>query len=138
MSVFVVKENMDLTVEQLTHKLTLRVLGKLARNGAHPVYELLYSNAYYSLGEILREEGLNKTVWAIRRGKRLYLLHPATRRIICELGIIAEPVAEFKFITLRGIIPATETVASLVEATAKRGLRHNPNNTRKEGYEQHH
>ena len=114
-----------LTVNQFEQILAARVLlGKMSRqNYTHPSYELLFSNVFYTLNEILRDYGFGKTAWAIRRGRRLYLLHPQTRRIICEIGVIAEPAAEFRVVTLRGLVPATETLESLIQATADRGAR---------------
>ena len=115
---------MTLSVQEFNQKLTLRVLlGKIARGNSHPSYAELYSNAFYAINEILREEGLGDSAWAIRRGRRLYLLHKDTKRIICEVGIICEPYVEFCLITLRGIIPATETLQGLIQATSIRGVR---------------
>ncbi len=135
---------MPLTIQEFKHKLTLRVLfGKIAgRNGEfnhRPIYQELCSNAFYAINEILRECELNKEAWAIRRGRRLFIIHAATRRIICEVGVSAEPSTQFFLITLRGEVPDAETMEGLIQATANRGVRRNSIKfIRKEQYEQHH
>lgn len=120
---------MPLTIQEFKHKLMLRVLlGKIAgRNGEithRPTYAELHSNTFYAVNELMRENGL-KDAWTIRRGRRLYLLHGPTKRIICEIGITSEPAAQFDIITLRGVVPATETLEGLIQATADRGVRRN-------------
>lgn len=117
---------MSLTIKEFEQILTQRVLlDKVARNSDRPYYRVLYSNAFYAVNEIMRDYGLNDFAWAIRRGSRLYLLHPQTKRIICEIGVIAEPAAEFRVVTLKGLVPATETLESLIQAAANRGIRRN-------------
>lgn len=124
---------MTLTVQEFEQKLTLRVLlGKIYRSGRKPDYQTLFSSAFYTLNEILRDEGLGATAWAIRRGKRLYILHAETRRIICEVGVLENPPG-FRLVTLRGMVHPTETLQGLIQATAARGVRRkNVNVQRKE------
>ena len=121
---------MPLTIQEFKHKLTLRVLfGKIAgRNGEfkrRPIYPELCSSAFYAANEILREYGLGKEAWAIKRGRRIFIIHSVTKRIICEVGVSAEPSAQFFLITLRGEVPNTETMEGLIQATANRGTRRN-------------
>lgn len=117
---------MVLTVKEFEQILTQRVLlDKIPRNDSRPYYRTLYANAFYATNEILRDYGLSDLAWAIRRGNRLYLLHPQAKRIICEVGVIAEPNAEFRIVTLKGLVPATETLESLIQAAANRGIRRN-------------
>ncbi len=131
---------MTLTVQQFEQILTQRVLlDKIPRNSSRPYYRLVYSNAFYTANEILRDYGLNESAWAIRRGERLYLVYPPTRRIICEIGVIADPAVEFRVITLKGFVSATETLESLIQATANRGMRQNAFKFRERNKdEQHH
>ena len=117
---------MSLTINEFEQILTQRVLlDKIARGSSRPVYRMLYSNAFYATNEILRDYGLGELAWAIRRRDRLYLLHPHNKRIICEIGVIADPYAEFRIVTLKGLVPATETLESLIQAAANRGSRRN-------------
>ena len=121
---------MPLTIQEFKHKLTLRVLfGKIAgRNGEfnhRPIYPELYSNAFYAINEILREHGFGQEAWAIRRGRRLFIIHATTKRIICEVGVSAEPSTQFFLITLRGEVPNDVFMGDLIKATANRGVRRN-------------
>ena len=118
----------DISLEQFRNKILLRLLiNKLGcRNEVY--YEEAVSNLMYATNEILKELHI-RNVWARRRGKRIYLFHELSRRIICEVGLDCE-IHDHKankinviLVNLKGILPDNFTLTKIIDDTAKLGVR---------------
>lgn len=125
----------EITIQEFKHKTLMRLLlDKLSIRGKvreEYRYEELISNAAFATNELLRDLGLDD-VWARKRGQRIFLMHEQYRRIICEVGVVAEKRAnglyarpEIVLVNLRGIIPENRKLQDLIETVAKLGYRNN-------------
>ena len=125
----------ELTVQEFNSIITQRLLlDKLQMRGQvreEFYYGELVSNTLFTLGPVLREHGLGE-VWGINNklSTRVYLLHSLTKRLVCEVGIVADKLPNGKYcrprivlVDRKEIISPNESLSKLVEATAARGPR---------------
>jgi hypothetical protein len=77
--------------------------------------------------DILKEIGINREAWIRVRGRRAYMFHEPTRRILAELGVVSDAAERglrkrprYVLLGKRGVMKSP-TVGDLVVETAKLG-----------------
>jgi len=57
-------------------------------------YDECLVQSVYACNDILRDLGINRELWVRIRGKRAYMFHEPTRRIVAEVGIITDDAGD--------------------------------------------
>ena len=90
-------------------------------------YGELLAQGIYAANDILKEIGINREAWVRVRGRRAYMFHEHTNRIMAELGIVSDAAERgmrkrprYVLLGKRGMIKSP-TVGDLVVETAKLG-----------------
>lgn len=90
-------------------------------------YQELLTQGIYAANDILKEIGINHDAWIRIRGRRAYMFHEQTNRIMAEFGVVSDAAERGlrkrpRFILLgkRGVMKSP-TVGDLVVETAKLG-----------------
>jgi len=82
---------------------------------------------YFTCNDFLKEIGASRDLWVRSRGRRLYMFHEPTNRIVAEVGVITDEAEHGMRRRLRvelfgkkgrGLLP---TIGDVIVATAKLG-----------------
>lgn len=57
-------------------------------------YEVAASQAVYAANDLLKDIGINHELWVRIRGKRLYMFHEQSHRIVAEVCVITDDAGE--------------------------------------------
>lgn len=90
-------------------------------------YDELLAQGVFAANDILKEIGINREAWIRVRGRRAYMFHERTNRIMAELGVVSDAAERglrkrprFVLLGKKGVIKSP-TVGDLVVETAKLG-----------------
>ncbi len=90
-------------------------------------YEELLTQGVFAANDVLKEIGINREAWIRVRGRRAYMFHEQTNRIMAELGVVSDAAGgglrkrpRFVLLGKRGVMKSP-TVGDLVVETAKLG-----------------
>jgi hypothetical protein len=90
-------------------------------------YEELLTQGVYAANDILKDIGANRECWVRVRGRRAYLFHESTNRIMAEFGVVSEAAErgmrrrpQYLLLGKRGAMNSP-TVGDLIVTIAKLG-----------------
>ena len=95
------------------------------------LYGEALSQTCYAINDLLTEYGINRELWCRVRGRRAYIFHEPTGRIVAEVGVITDDARVGKGLRKRlkvellgwhGRAIKSPTVGDMAVDAAKRGL----------------
>lgn len=131
----------NITLEEFEAAVTMRVLlDRMVEPHMRSASRILYTyddaltQSVFAANDILIQLGINRELWTRVRGKRAYIFHEPTRRIVAELGIDTESVGTRQIyrrrlrvvlVGKRGLAFKDPTIGDLAVSAAKLGLNQN-------------
>ena len=87
------------TIKEFEASVTMRVLldrlidVQHVRKERYP-YEEAMSQTVYAANDLLKEIGINRELWVRVRGRRIYMFHEQSHRIVAEVCVITDDAGE--------------------------------------------